>query len=297
METPLGVAQPNLDALNRRYEAATVGRRRRFYWLMAGVALAASLSSWVAEVDLGLLWRKGDGFFSYFQRIFTFDSGDLRGKSVFSDPAEWFWGLKKWLLLLLDTLLIAFLGTLLGTLGALSLCFAAARNLTPNRWVASLTKRALEFCRTVPEVVFALIFVIAFGLGPLPGVLALALHSMGALGKLFAETAENIDPKPIDGVTAAGGSWTQIVAFAAMPQVISVFVSNSLLRFEINVRSASVMGFVGAGGIGQTLLEAIRKFYYADVSAILMLILATVMLIDSASGWLRRRLLDAGKAA
>jgi phosphonate transport system permease protein len=297
LETPSGVVRPDLAPLTLRYEAAAAGRRRRFTWLLAGLALATLLSSWVAEVDLGLLWRKGGGFFSYFERIFTFDSGDLRGEPVFSDLGEWFWGLKKWLLLLLDTLLIAYLGTLLGTVGALLLCFAAARNLTPNRWISALAKRALEFCRTVPEVVFALIFVIAFGLGPLPGVLALALHSMGALGKQFAEVAENIDQKPIEGVTASGGNWWQIVAFAAAPQVLSVFVSNSLLRFEINVRSASVMGFVGAGGIGQTLLEAIRKFYYADVSAILMLILATVMVIDSASGWLRRRLLDAGKAA
>lgn len=286
-----------LAPLVQRYAATVAGRRRRFYRILAGLALAALVSSWVAEVDLPLLWRKGDGFFSYFDRIFTFDSGDMRGRRVFSDPVEWFWGLKKWLLLLLDTLLIAYLGTLLGTLGALGLCFAAARNLTPASWIRIAAKRILEFCRTVPEVVFALIFVIAFGLGPLPGVLALALHSMGALGKQFGETVENIDPKPIEGVAASGGNWVQIVMFGALPQVLSVFVSNCLLRFEINVRSASVMGFVGAGGIGQTLLEAIRKFYYADVSAILALILATVMAIDSLSGWLRRRLLDAGRTS
>ena len=295
MLRPLAAA--DLAPLQRHYAEAVAGRRQRNNWLLAALLVAILVSAVTAEVDLGRLWDKGGGFFSYFERIFTFDSGESRGRSVFSDPADWFWGLKKWGWLLLDTLLIAYLGTLLGVFGALILCFAAARNLTGNPWARGLSKRLLEFCRTVPEVVFALIFVIALGLGPLPGVLALALHSMGALGKQFAEAAENIDPKPVEGVMAAGGNWVEIIVFAALPQVRSIFVSNCLLRFEINVRSASVMGFVGAGGIGQTLLEAIRKFYYADVSAILLLIVATVMIIDSLSGWLRRRLLDAGRAA
>jgi phosphonate transport system permease protein len=143
----------------------------------------------------------------------------------------------------------------------------------------------------VPEIVFALVFVIAFGLGPLAGVLAIAIHSLGAQGKLFSEVVENIDMKPVEGATAAGASWTQMARFAVVPQVLPGFMSYALLRFEVNVRGAAVLGFVGAGGIGQDLVEAVRKFYYNDVAALLVLIILTVTVIDLGTSWLRRRLL------
>jgi phosphonate transport system permease protein len=156
-------------------------------------------------------------------------------------------------------------------------------------------RRLLEFCRTVPDIVFALIFVVAFGLGPLPGVLALALHTAGALGKQFFETTENIDMKPVEGLRSVGATYVQVIRYAALPQVLASFASFALLRFEINVRGATVLGFVGAGGIGQDLMEAIRKFYYSDVSAILVLIIAVVMTIDIATQYLRRALLSEGR--
>jgi len=180
----------------------------------------------------------------------------------------------------------------LGAIGGFLLCFTAAANLGRSSWARWATRRFLEFCRTVPEIVFALIFVIAFGLGPLPGVLAIAIHTMGAMGKLFSEVVENIDMKPVDGMTAVGAGWWQTIRFAVVPQVLSNFASYALLRFEINVRGASIMGFVGAGGIGQDLIEAIRKFYFTDVSAILLLIILTVMLIDFATERLRHTLLS-----
>jgi phosphonate transport system permease protein len=162
-----------------------------------------------------------------------------------------------------------------------------------NRWVTSITRRALEFNRTVPELVFALIFVYTFGLGPIPGVLAIAIHTIGAMGKLFAEVVENIDMKPVEGIAAAGGSWVQQIRFAVLPQVQTNFLSYALLRFEMNVRGAAVMGFVGAGGIGDTLIVSIRKFYYSDVSAIIVLLIATVMLIDYGTEKVRHRLIGA----
>jgi phosphonate transport system permease protein len=122
-------------------------------------------------------------------------------------------------------------------------------------------------------------------------VLALAIHTMGALGKLFAEVVENIDMKPVEGAVATGAGRLTSIRFAVLPQVLSNFASYALLRFEINVRSAAVMGFVGAGGIGADLMVAIRKFYYTDVSAMLLLIIATVMIIDLATEWLRHRLI------
>lgn len=281
-----------LDALGRAYAEAMSQKRRQLVLGLALFALATVAAAIVAEVRpatfFANLWR----FTDYIGRIFTLDNGPQSGRFVLFDVAEWMWGLDKWLKLLWETLLIAYVGTILGAIGGFALCFMSARNLAPTRWAGIAAKRFLEFCRTVPEIVFALIFVVAFGLGPVPGVLAIAIHTFGALGKQFAEVAENIDMKPVDGLTATGATWVQTMRFAVVPQVLSNFVSYALLRFEINVRGAAVMGFVGAGGIGQDLVEAIRKFYYADVSAILVLIILTVMVIDLGTERLRHRFIS-----
>jgi phosphonate transport system permease protein len=268
--------------------AQAVALKRRQLWL--GLLLLAALvllSGHVAEISFSKLYQHIGGFASYIDRIFHLENG----RPVISDPAEWFWGWKKWLALMGETLLMAYLGTLLGATAAFVLCFLASQNLTQSKGVVFFTRRLMEFCRTVPELVFALIFVVAFSLGPLPGILALAIHTAGALGKLFAEVVENIDMKPVDGVVATGGNWFHKIRFAVLPQVASNFASYALLRFEINVRGASVLGFVGAGGIGQTLLEVIRKFYYADVSALLVMIIATVMIIDAVTERIRHKLI------
>jgi phosphonate transport system permease protein len=186
---------------------------------------------------------------------------------------------------------MAYVGTVLGVAGAFVLCFFAAANVAPNRFLRIAVRRFCEFCRTIPVLVSALLFVIAFGLGPMAGVLAVAIHTLGALGKLFAEVVENIDMKPVEGVSSTGAAWPATMRFGALPQTMSNFVSYALLRFEINVREGAVMGFVGAGGIGQDLVEAIRKFYYSDVSAILLLIVVTVSVIDTLTGLIRHRLI------
>jgi phosphonate transport system permease protein len=159
--------------------------------------------------------------------------------------------------------------------------------------VYSLARRCLEIARTVPELVYALMFVYAFGLGPLPGVLAIAVHSLGSLGKLFSEVAENIDPGPVEGVRAAGANWWQTVRYAVVPQVLPNFASYTLLRFEINVRASSVVGFVGAGGIGQELYTVIRQFIYVDISAIVLLLIVTVAILDILCEQLRQHLIGA----
>lgn len=268
--------------------AQAVALKRRQLWLgLLLLAVLVLLSGYVAEISFSKLYQLIGGFASYIDRIFHLENG----RPVISDPAEWFWGWKKWLALMGETLLMAYLGTLLGATAAFVLCFLASQNLTKSKGVVFFTRRLMEFCRTVPELVFALIFVVAFSLGPLPGILALAIHTAGALGKLFAEVVENIDMKPVDGVVATGGNWFHKIRFAVLPQVASNFASYALLRFEINVRGASVLGFVGAGGIGQTLLEVIRKFYYADVSALLIMIIATVMIIDAVTERIRHKLI------
>jgi len=270
-----------------------VAAKRRQIWLgLLVLGISVLFAGQIAEISASKFLDNIGSFTSYFYRISHLENGQW----VFSDPVEWFWGWKKWLALMGETLLMAYVGTVLGAGAALVLCFLASNNITYSNWLVFATRRLLEFSRTVPEIVFALIFVVAFSLGPLPGILALAIHTTGALGKLFAEVVENVDMKPVDGVLATGGSWLHKVRFGVLPQVASNFASYALLRFEINVRGAAVLGFVGAGGIGQTLLEVIRKFYYADVSALLVLIIATVMVIDAVTERIRHRLLGEERA-
>jgi phosphonate transport system permease protein len=187
--------------------------------------------------------------------------------------------------------MMAYVGTFTGFLGAFIGAFLCSANLVPFRWLRVTVRRLLEVCRTVPDIVFALIFVVAFGLGPLPGVLAITIHTIGALGKLFSEVVESIAMEPVEGIAATGGSWLAQIRFGVLPQVLSNFISYGLLRLEINVRGAAVLGFVGAGGIGEELITAIRKFYYSDVSAILLMIVVCVVAIDLTSENLRHRLL------
>lgn len=276
-----------LEALSASYERDVAWRRRQGYAVLLALIGLCILAGIVGEVDFAKLFSNIRNFTNYFYNILPI----LRIETLFSDTKEWMWGINRWGSLLLDTLLIAYLGTILGAIGGFLLCFIASANLISNPVIRFAARRFLEFCRTVPELVFALIFVIAFGLGPMPGVLAIAIHTTGALGKLFAEVIENIDMKPVDGVVACGASWPEMVRHAVLPQVLPGFVSYGLLRFEINVRGAAVMGFVGAGGIGQDLLEAIRKFYYSDVSAILLLIVLTVFTIDIITERLRHSLI------
>jgi phosphonate transport system permease protein len=281
-----------LAVLSKAYRKA-VARRRLRLAIATAILLAALLIAAVgADVNLPMFLTHFGNFISYFDRILTLDSG----ARVWTDVGEWFWGWKKWLPLLGETVLISYVGTLSGAVVAFGLNFLAAENTSPAPWLRFTVKRLMEFCRTVPDIVFALIFVIAFGLGPMAGVLAIAIHSIGALGKQFAENVENIDMKPVEGLQSTGAGWVSCMRFAVLPQVVAGFASYTLLRFEINVRGASVMGFVGAGGIGEELVVAVRKFYYSDVSAMLVLIILTVFVIDIGTGWARGRLFgrDAG---
>lgn len=275
-----------LAALSEAYRKAVARKRLRVTMATALFSAALLIAAVGAEVNLRMFVTHFGNFVGYFDRIMTLDSG----ARVWTDVGEWFWGWRKWSLLLGETVLISYVGTLSGAVIAFALNFIAAENTSPASWLRFTVKRFMEFCRTVPDIVFALIFVIAFGLGPMAGVLAIAIHSIGALGKQFAEIVENVDMKPVEGVRSTGAGWVSCMRFAVLPQVAAGFASYTLLRFEINVRGASVMGFVGAGGIGQELVVAVRKFYYSDVSAILLLIIVTVFIIDIGTGWVRGRL-------
>ncbi|MCK1477354.1 phosphonate transport system permease protein [Bradyrhizobium sp. LB7.2] len=278
--------EQQLAVLNAAYRQAVARKRLRLLFGAVIFAAALFLAAIGAEVNLRTLFAHYGNFLSYFDRIFALDNG----QRVWTDVGEWLWGWRKWLRMLGETLLISYVGTLIGATFAFALNFFAAENTSPSPWLRFTVRRLLEFARTVPGIVFALIFVIAFGLGPMAGVLAIAIHSTGALGKLFSEIVENADMKPVEGIRSTGASWLSCMRFAVVPQVTAGYASYALLRFEVNVREASVMGFVGAGGIGQELVVAIRKFYYSDVSAILLTIIVAVFVIDISTGWLRGQL-------
>lgn len=285
--------QHRLDQLLANYGRDIARRRRRSLAVLGILAVLAIVAGRYGEVDLRNLFHHLTGLTSYFGRIMP----KLRADHLTGDVADWYWNALGWLKLLFDTVLIAYLSTLAGTVGAGLLACLAAENLAPNGGVRWGVKRLFEFCRTVPDLVFALLFVSAFGLGPLAGVLAIGIHSFGTLGKQFTEVLENIDMNPVEGVRSAGGRFVDVVRFAALPQVLPNLASYTLLRFEINVRASSIVGFVGAGGIGQDLFVAIRKFYYTDVSAILLMIIVAVSIMDVVTERIRHRLSPVEKSA
>lgn len=263
-----------------RFEAeyAAYRRAKRLYAALFGVAFVACVvvSAITAKFDLVTLVQGLPRTTEFLERMVP-----PLGLSTFGhDLREWYWDLDKWLGSLLNTLLMAWLATVLGTAIGGFLSFFAARNLARHYAIYWSTRRALEIARTVPDIVWALMFVIAFGIGPLAGILAITVHTIGAQGKLFAEVNENISPLPIDGVRAAGGSWLQEVRFAVLPQVLPNYMSYTFWRLELNVRSATIVGFVGAGGIGHDLFTSIQLLYFSDAGAILLIIVATIMLID-----------------
>jgi phosphonate transport system permease protein len=219
----------------------------------------------------------------------------LTWENLGADLANWFWRWPVWMQLLLETILIAFMATVLGVIGGFVLSFPAARNLTPNKYVLWVCRRYLEIARTVPELVWALIFVFCFSVGPMAGVLAIALHATGSLGKLYSEVNENIDMRPLEGVKAAGGSWFDQIRYGAVPQVMPNIISYTLLRFEINVRASSIIGYVGAGGLGQEFRTAMSFQEYTDLSALFIIIFVTVMVIDFLSEKLRHRIIGMGE--
>jgi phosphonate transport system permease protein len=203
--------------------------------------------------------------------------------------AYWFYRIDVYATLLWQTVQMAIVATVMGFTAAFVLCFPATGTLLPLRVVVFFIRRLLEILRTVPQVVLALIFVWPFGIGPLAGILAIGIHTAGALGKLFAELNENADLRAVEGIRSVGGSWFAQIRYGVVPQVLPGFFSYALLRFEINVRSSTIMGFVGAGGIGMELKRVIGFNIYEEVSAICILILLVVVVLDLTSERIRHR--------
>jgi phosphonate transport system permease protein len=203
--------------------------------------------------------------------------------------AYWFYRIDVYAALLWQTVQMAIIATIMGFTAAFVLCFPATGTLMPSRPVVFFMRRLQEILRTVPQVVLAFIFVWPFGIGPLAGILAIGIHTTGSLGKLLSELNENADLRAVEGIRSVGGSWLAQIRYGVMPQVLPGFFSYALLRFEVNVRSSTIMGFVGAGGIGMELKRVIGFNIYEEVSAICILILLVVVILDLTSERIRHR--------
>ena len=197
---------------------------------------------------------------------------------------------QHWLKPLLDTLAMSIAGTALAVLLSLPLALLAAPNTTPNWWISRLVRLGLSALRSVPEIILGRVFVAAVGCGALPGVLALALHSVGMVAKFYAEAIEHVDPKPLEAAVAAGASRLQVITHAVLPQVLPQLADITIYRWEYHFRASAVLGIVGAGGIGFELMAALRLINYDQVAAILLTILACVLLVDGIGARLRKAL-------
>jgi phosphonate transport system permease protein len=192
----------------------------------------------------------------------------------------------------LETIQLAIWGTVLSVILSLPICFLAAKNLSPHPVVFYVTRQLLNAARGINEIIFALIFVAAVGLGPFAGVLALSIHGAGMLGKFFAEAIEEVDHGPVEALRATGANAVQTIAFGVMPQVIPSWIAATLYRLEVNLRAATILGMVGAGGIGFELMGSLKLFQYEDTAMCVLVILVMVMSADYLSTKLRARILS-----
>jgi len=191
---------------------------------------------------------------------------------------------------MLETVYMAVWGTFLSVLFGITFALLSSNNIAPPG-VVFVSRRLMDAARAINELVFAILFVAAVGLGPMAGVMALFIHNMGIISKLFSEAVEAIDMRPVEGIRASGGGYLHEIIYGVIPQVIPLWSSLTLYRFETNVRSATVLGIVGAGGIGFTFYESFRAFEYDRAAAIILVIVLTVSLIDMLSSRLRKILL------
>jgi phosphonate transport system permease protein len=191
---------------------------------------------------------------------------------------------------MLETINIALVSTLIGFAFGFLLCFLAASNLVTQRWLRFFVRRFLEILRAFPEIVIAGFFLAILSMGAIPAIIAVSLHTVGALGKMFFEVVENADMKTDEGLRAVGGNWPERVWFGIVPQVMPNFLSYGLLRLEINVRASTIIGAVGGGGIGEALRLSISRNHEAKTIAIIILLFCTIVAVDQFSAWLRKKL-------
>ncbi|GEK81182.1 phosphonate ABC transporter, permease protein PhnE [Agrococcus baldri] len=273
-ESRPGARRPQLEPAERdRLERAFSVPRSRF---LLGIPIVLALLVWSfvgAEFDFAKLGEGAVNMGEFLSRMFP-PTWDKLGTIV---------------ALLVQTLQMAIVGTVLGAVLSLVIAFGAASNLAP-KWLYYPTRWAMNVIRSLPDLVFALMFVSAVGLGPFAGILAMTIGSIGSIGKIFAEAMEAVDDGPVTAIKAVGGSRRQVIQYAVLPQAAPMLVSYTLLLFEGNVRGATILGMVGAGGIGLELTTAMKMYDYGHLSAIVLCIILLVTVIDQASAIIRRRI-------
>ncbi len=252
-------------------EAKFLTTKRVLFLVIIGGALI--FGYYQSELNFPVLLQRGDNIVEYVGGYFPPDFEDWN--YYFSETVI--------------TISMGVWGTLMAALTSVPLSILASNNMCPQ-WIVQPTRRLLDAMRAINEIVFALIFVVAVGLGPFAGVLALFVNTTGALGKLFSEAVESIEPGPVEGIRATGASYIQEVVFGVIPQVMPLWTSFTLYRFESNIRSASVLGIVGAGGIGVSLYQSFGSFQYQKVCAILIILVFATSVIDLLSARVRRLL-------
>ncbi len=195
---------------------------------------------------------------------------------------------------ILESVYVAWVGTIIGAAFSFPLAFMAATNMAP-RWVATPVRSLLSAIRAFPELVLAIMLIPAFGLGPFPGALAIGIHSIGTLGKLSSEVIEGIDAGPLEAIQAAGGTTTATIKFGVLPQAMPNIIAYWIYRFEINIRASAVLGVIGAGGVGNELVQRLQRREMPAAGTVLLLTIVTVLAIDTVSGAVRRRIITGEK--
>ena len=256
-------------------------------------ARAASFAKWL--IGLALVAYTALAVVHTEFNPFKLLAGVTSAKEILSEIVHPDWGVLPSLLRLMnETVEMALIGTLLAILISFPLSFLAAKNLMlgtiAGRVVYAVVRLVFNVLRAFEPMLLALLFVLMVGIGPFPGVLALGLHSVGMLGKLFSESIEAIDPGPVEAIQACGGNRFQVIWYGVLPQVAPTFLAFSIYRWDINIRMSIILGIVGAGGIGYCLLQYLSLLQYRKVSTAFILILIVVTALDSASAWLRTRL-------
>lgn len=276
----------DLDAITRAHRDVIDAAERRAF---RSIAIAAAL---LILLGLGLWWIDF-GLARLVTGVLRF--GEILGRMMPPSPG----GFDRFVLYahaLLETLGLALIGTFSAAVIALPFSLAAARNITGSRFLHFILHRAFDILRGIDRFVWALVFVRVVGLGPFAGALAICVSNIGAFGKLFSETLEDVDQKPVEGVVSTGAAGFHAVRFAILPEVAPVLLSQILYFFESDTRSATVIGIVGAGGVGLYLYEEIRTLEWTHVAFLILMILVTVALIDALSGMLRRWFIGAKMA-
>ena len=264
---------------------AQVRRKRMMDGIILVVFIALMVTGFMIADD-----RNAGGFWEGLHRIFDFPKEVL--SEAIEKIAELPANLWKYLPSLIETINIAAASTLLGAMLGMLLSLLSTRGMAKSPRLIPLFRRIMDVMRAVPEIVIALMLIFIMGGGPVPAMIAIAFHTSGALGKLFSEVNENASLKPVEGLQSVGASWAQRMWLGVIPQVAPNYLSYALLRFEINIRASAILGFVGAGGIGYELRNAMSwgKGQYDDAMAIFLLLFLTIVAVDQLSSVVRERL-------